>query len=791
MENGQDRAQQLVRIIGSERDAHPLEVVAAAEKEIIRRLGGTRKQARRRVSVRAGFTIAAGLLTLVASLAVAATVAEELPDYIVLALAFCLGLVLLALGIASLRWKDWVICKSLLRALIGAGNLAALTAEPPLEDVLEIVGPGRASRAAEQVTAAEGELTARLGRARERMAKRVRNWGTIALLYGLYNGVAGPVVIAQFLLMARDGYPLGPGLLGALHFWMMFWMGMVSMCFGWALFAGGLGLRRRKQWARRMLVAIIWIWFACGVAMIPPAMVWMLLAGAGKTAAGVLLTLAVVPVNGGLWLLVLSGITRLLSRPEVREVCEPHLREEAHDARRRLRHRIVLAVAIVMALPLIAAVTAYGIWWWRSAAALDKELLALRESGAVIDLEQWKPPLPPQEENGAELFGRAFAELHKGEERIREAGWPPPAMPQGEAFKGWWDLVSLDTWTPEQAAYADKVLSELGQALQTMREAVTRPHVNFDWDYSWDTCVPELEDMRSVARLASLSAALSVHNGDFSRALDEVKLLLRLARFPDGDHLLLLHLVRMSFAMLGETACERTVRTGEVPTGQLEDLDALLREARAGLDPPRAMACERAWLIACWKEIKAGRWELLDQPRASRLKAFLLQPLLSSRMTTAVGFANEAVRISTEPLWQAIPELESLERRIEHERDGREWEGTLQFLGPQPVELLAAYAHGAQAYARCDALLDSLRIAIALRRYKADRGQPAQALTELVPAYLPELPPDPFTGRDFLTKRADGMLTVYSVGENLKDDGGNLEEDKWGHSPDLGVRISE
>jgi hypothetical protein len=57
--------------------------------------------------------------------------------------------------------------------------------------------------------------------------------------------------------------------------------------------------------------------------------------------------------------------------------------------------------------------------------------------------------------------------------------------------------------------------------------------------------------------------------------------------------------------------------------------------------------------------------------------------------------------------------------------------------------------------------------------WSAEGRYPAK-LEELAPAFLKELPPDPFTGKPFHYRLRDGGrgYAVYSVGDNLRDDGG-------------------
>jgi hypothetical protein len=88
------------------------------------------------------------------------------------------------------------------------------------------------------------------------------------------------------------------------------------------------------------------------------------------------------------------------------------------------------------------------------------------------------------------------------------------------------------------------------------------------------------------------------------------------------------------------------------------------------------------------------------------------------------------------------------------------------------------------------------RLKIALALYRAEQGKPAAALTDLVPRYLPQLPPDPFSGRPFGYRLSEtnqqvawpdargipeavtiplGQGVLWSVGPDLVDQGGTKQ----------------
>jgi hypothetical protein len=67
-----------------------------------------------------------------------------------------------------------------------------------------------------------------------------------------------------------------------------------------------------------------------------------------------------------------------------------------------------------------------------------------------------------------------------------------------------------------------------------------------------------------------------------------------------------------------------------------------------------------------------------------------------------------------------------------------------------------------------------VQVALALERHRIRHGSAPAELAKLVPEFLPELPPDPMNGQGLhYVLQADGLWTLYSVGKNGVDDGGD------------------
>lgn len=90
--------------------------------------------------------------------------------------------------------------------------------------------------------------------------------------------------------------------------------------------------------------------------------------------------------------------------------------------------------------------------------------------------------------------------------------------------------------------------------------------------------------------------------------------------------------------------------------------------------------------------------------------------------------------------------------------------------------------------------------ALAVERFKHDTGTLPAALIDLVPRYLPAVPLDPLTDRPLLFRSSAYAYTIYSVGQNGQDDGGDLtpptsaDRRRLGRrasSPDSGVMVAD
>ncbi|HET6250920.1 MAG TPA: hypothetical protein VFE47_24740 [Tepidisphaeraceae bacterium] len=68
------------------------------------------------------------------------------------------------------------------------------------------------------------------------------------------------------------------------------------------------------------------------------------------------------------------------------------------------------------------------------------------------------------------------------------------------------------------------------------------------------------------------------------------------------------------------------------------------------------------------------------------------------------------------------------------------------------------------------------RLGIALTKYRLQHGAYPKTLESLTPDFIASLPLDPFDGKPMRYRLENGDAIIYSIGKDLKDDGGNIAD---------------
>ena len=338
------------------------------------------------------------------------------------------------------------------------------------------------------------------------------------------------------------------------------------------------------------------------------------------------------------------------------------------------------------------------------------------------------------------------------------------------------ELAALRPWLARQAPN-----------LRLVRQAVERPELQFpilsrDGRVTslFAALMPQLSGLRNVGRTLVARGHGFEGAGKMREALADYLLALRLGRKLAPGDFLITGLVGLAVERIGAQALTSFALRGRADAAALARLAAELERIGAQpVDWARTMVAEQAaaeHAISFYATLGANA-------RVGRFGRWIV-PLLRSRawriawpdriMASECRAVYDKLRaLGKRPPWEAVRESRVLfgrGRRMGAPAGVSSWNFLARMLLPALGRVVAQYV---ESMARFEAS----RIVTAMRRYQMAEGQWPAGLADLAPRFLKQVPLDPFTGKPFrYRKRARGWR-LYSVGKNLKDDGGRRRAD--------------
>ena len=133
--------------------------------------------------------------------------------------------------------------------------------------------------------------------------------------------------------------------------------------------------------------------------------------------------------------------------------------------------------------------------------------------------------------------------------------------------------------------------------------------------------------------------------------------------------------------------------------------------------------------------------------------------------------------LSRGPYYETITGMAELDKRLKQKH------GFLTgFLSTGLMRLSGGAARG-------EAVHRLSRLGLAATAYRLKYGKLPATLEALVPEYLPRVPLDPFDGKSMRMAMDGGDMLIYSIGIDLKDNGGKAPDKQEEREADIVFRL--
>jgi hypothetical protein len=474
------------------------------------------------------------------------------------------------------------------------------------------------------------------------------------------------------------------------------------------------------------------------------------------------------------------------------------------DLTKTLRWLVVLVVGFALLIALF-----YGVEDFRGTRAWSKFKRAQAADGEKLNFADFVPPSVPDDQNFAmtPLLRPAFdyarttngirwrdtnAWQHLSHIQIdlapRGVGAPSiNDLQQGSPvdLKAFADFYRGNTNYPQSAhpgTDAENVLTALNKFdpdLKELREAAaTRPYSRFPMEYGYEPSagilLPHLAIIRDVTLVCDLRAIaeLETHHGD--DAFADLQLGFRLSASIRDEPFLIDHLVRISTLNITLGGIREGLTRHAWSDSQLAAFENTLTNIDLLSEYEHTMRGERALNIG---GIDYFRRHGLDNSLLADASSGTegLGPL--AKWMPSGWYYQNMVLIGQTYRDFILPAVDASNHVIVPAlSEGVMADITQRQLGPYNVLaklLLPALGKASQRAARGQTLVDESAVACAIERYRMQHNELPDTLDAITPQFISHIPHDLFSGQPLRYKKNDnGSYILYSIGWNLRDDGG-------------------
>ncbi len=425
--------------------------------------------------------------------------------------------------------------------------------------------------------------------------------------------------------------------------------------------------------------------------------------------------------------------------------------------------RWLKVLLIVLGLPLLLAVLIWTALDIITRQDLKRAQEEVAQRGWPLTLGELYPDPIPDGNNAALIYQQAFSQYALSDsdeeliiEVLREI-----------------DFASLDK---DEQAQLHQIVAKSAEVLALLHQAAKREKCQFFVDYEqlFGTPLVHLSNVRALARLATAAALVAAAEGRIDEALRYWKDGVVVGRGPEADRFLISQMVRIACLKISCFGLEALVQGQRLDVNQLGQALETLQGLKFRTGLVRGLQGELALcssLFSSLDSLKGGTLQTVFDFYSNPV----VGPLRQYDERTMLVCMTELIELAEQPYHQIDRQLKDWERRLSQQRI--------------PTLLTRAFvpalSRSLKVLADAEAVLATAQTGVALELYRLSHGYYPDALSDLAPDFLPEIPLDPFDGKPLRYVKSDDRVLVYSIGEDLRDDGGSAEPDTYGDLPDI------
>jgi len=442
----------------------------------------------------------------------------------------------------------------------------------------------------------------------------------------------------------------------------------------------------------------------------------------------------------------------------------------------KLAHRIILTCAGLVVLSCLAVVLVV-VWPFLTGGGVEAEIAAIRAKGEPTKPTDLIRPEIPDSENAAIIYDQAFGLLNR---RMSTRA-------STEVIFNFLGNQSIRE-DPEAWSKLKRLVEQHQRALALAHEAARRSKCRFPSSQTAGAGTGFAHGSRlgSIARLLAAEAILRASKNDIPGALSSIHACIRAGEAVADEPSLASQLRRFSISGTYSRGLLAVMKIAHISEAQARTLDSELARVDLNSGLVSALQGDRAMAIGVFEELRSKGTRKIDEIYAgfSRDRAQPRRPIPGSSLVRLLLRPDEACYIRTSTKMIETAGLPYREMRAKAPA-GNDPGQSLPKYAVMSRMLLHNFDQSARARDEAIASIVCARVALGLQAYRARHGTYPQNLKLLESDLRWTVPNDPFSGRELVYKRAGAGFLLYSIGPDLKDDGGLQSKDRGYRYSDL------
>ena len=427
---------------------------------------------------------------------------------------------------------------------------------------------------------------------------------------------------------------------------------------------------------------------------------------------------------------------------------------------------------------LILCFSAYLVWFWTGKPAITVDYIA--------EFNRLTRPVADESLNAAPLFEQA-ADMCPNKPAGKSDFWQKSYIDVNEAqrqvIEGWVQLCT--------------------DSLNLIAQGVEKPYYWRQYKTSGDPnddssmigiLLPNLTKFRYLTAALCFRAQIQAARGEYSPAFDDLIVCYKFGRLTgQGEKTIIEQLVGIGIQAVAARNIREILSHYPVGAKQLAVLQADFAEAQTGQEFGTQLLFEKIAvhdeIQRCFTEDRIGgghlypkRLPVMGTLIAGKDSAEILSDALAIRILFFHPNKAETRQKADEyyEFFEKTSKMSPAELKFKSIDLNKQVESIVKgniFLSIWAPALGRVYETSYHVKAE----VQSVPVIIAALRFKIDKGQYPKDLAELQRfGYIKEIPIDPFSDQPLVYKRTVDNFTLYSVGFNFKDDGGQVYQDEKG-----------